>query len=318
MEFAKLLSSTNTGRRYSDHPRFGPQGAPVVGQARRQGCRSDLRADGCGRQLTSRRRSARGQTVPDAVEDVFTITGRARSARERVERGQVKVGEEIEIVGLVDTPPARRCQGIEMFRKLLDAGIAGDNVGVLLRGVERNDIERVRCWPSPVRSTHKKFKAKCTSSRKKRAAATPVLRNYRPQFYFRTTDVTEPSSCRKASRWSCRATTSDGRRNDHVDRCEEGLRFAIREAADPSAPGRHLRPGLRRHHGEAENSYPAQSLRSRDPRSVRERIVDTRSHRCVRQRPVPLPTEINRVCVLRSPHVDKKSRDIRDAHAQSV
>src|SRR6202789_3111194 len=127
------------------------------------------------------------------VEDVFTITGRGTVGTGRVERGQVKVGEEIEIVGLVDTPPRKTVvTGIEMFRKLLDAGIAGDNVGVLLRGVERNDIERgqVLAKPGSIKP-HKKFKAEIyVLSKEEGGRHTPFFTNYRPQFYFRTTDVT--------------------------------------------------------------------------------------------------------------------------------
>jgi elongation factor Tu len=127
------------------------------------------------------------------VEDVFTITGRGTVGTGRVERGQVKVGEEIEIVGLVDTPPRKTVvTGIEMFRKLLDAGIAGDNVGVLLRGVERNDIERgqVLAKPGSIKP-HKKFKAEVyVLSKEEGGRHTPFFANYRPQFYFRTTDVT--------------------------------------------------------------------------------------------------------------------------------
>ena len=107
------------------------------------------------------------------VEDVFTITGRGTVGTGRVERGQVKVGEEVEIVGLQDDTRKSVVTGIEMFRKLLDVGIAGDNVGVLLRGIDRNDIERgqVLAKPGSIKP-HRSSKPRSTSSRRKRAAAT--------------------------------------------------------------------------------------------------------------------------------------------------
>src|SRR5471030_2542843 len=167
------------------------------------------------------------------VEDVFTITGRGTVGTGRVERGQVKVGEEIEIVGLVDTPPRKTVvTGIEMFRKLLDAGIAGDNVGVLLRGVERNDIERgqVLAKPGSIKP-HKKFKAEVyVLSKEEGGRHTPFFGNYRPQFYFRTTDVTGTIALPEGVEMVMPG--------DNVQMevelitsiaCEEGLRFAIRE-----------------------------------------------------------------------------------------
>jgi len=126
------------------------------------------------------------------VEDVFTITGRGTVGTGRVERGQVKVGEEIEIVGLKEETKKTVVTGIEMFRKLLDMGIAGDNVGVLLRGVDRNEIERgqVLAKPGSVKP-HKKCKAEVyVLSKDEGGRHTPFFGNYRPQFYFRTTDVT--------------------------------------------------------------------------------------------------------------------------------
>jgi len=126
------------------------------------------------------------------VEDVFTITGRGTVATGRIERGKVKVGDEIEIVGLMDKPRKTVVTGIEMFRKLLDEGIAGDNVGVLLRGIERTDIERgqVLAKPGSIKP-HKKFEAEVyILSKDEGGRHTPFFSNYRPQFYFRTTDVT--------------------------------------------------------------------------------------------------------------------------------
>jgi elongation factor Tu len=125
------------------------------------------------------------------VEDVFSISGRGTVVTGRVERGIVKVGEEIEIVGLRDTQKTT-VTGVEMFRKLLDQGQAGDNIGALLRGTKREDVERgqVLCKPGSVKP-HTKFKAEAYILTKDEGGRhTPFFTNYRPQFYFRTTDVT--------------------------------------------------------------------------------------------------------------------------------
>jgi elongation factor Tu len=125
------------------------------------------------------------------VEDVFSISGRGTVVTGRVERGIVKVGEEIEIVGLKDTVKTT-VTGVEMFRKLLDQGQAGDNIGALLRGTKREDVERgqVLCKPGSVKP-HTKFKAEAYILTKDEGGRhTPFFTNYRPQFYFRTTDVT--------------------------------------------------------------------------------------------------------------------------------
>ncbi|MDC1032932.1 elongation factor Tu [Candidatus Pelagibacter sp.] len=125
------------------------------------------------------------------VEDVFSISGRGTVATGRVESGVVKTGEEVEIVGIRDTKKSV-CTGVEMFRKLLDSGEAGDNVGILLRGVERTDIERgqVLCKPGSI-TPHTKFEAQAYVLKKDEGGRhTPFFTKYRPQFYFRTTDVT--------------------------------------------------------------------------------------------------------------------------------
>jgi elongation factor Tu len=125
------------------------------------------------------------------VEDVFSISGRGTVATGRIESGVVKTGEEVEIVGIRDTKKSV-CTGVEMFRKLLDTGEAGDNVGILLRGVERADIERgqVLCKPGSV-TPHTKFEAQAYVLKKDEGGRhTPFFTKYRPQFYFRTTDVT--------------------------------------------------------------------------------------------------------------------------------
>jgi elongation factor Tu len=125
------------------------------------------------------------------IEDVFSISGRGTVVTGRVERGVIKVGEEVEIVGLRDTQKTT-VTGVEMFRKLLDQGQAGDNVGVLLRGTKREDVERgqVLCKPGSIKP-HTKFKAEAYILTKEEGGRhTPFFTNYRPQFYFRTTDVT--------------------------------------------------------------------------------------------------------------------------------
>jgi elongation factor Tu len=125
------------------------------------------------------------------IEDVFSISGRGTVVTGRIERGVVKVGEEIEIVGIRDTQKTT-CTGVEMFRKLLDSGQAGDNVGALLRGIDREGVERgqILCKPGSVKP-HKKFKAEAYILTKEEGGRhTPFFANYRPQFYFRTTDVT--------------------------------------------------------------------------------------------------------------------------------
>jgi elongation factor Tu len=125
------------------------------------------------------------------VEDVFTISGRGTVATGRVEQGIVKTGEELEIVGIKETKKTV-CTGVEMFRKILDSGEAGDNIGVLLRGVERTDVERgqVLCKPGSI-TPHTKFEAQAYVLKKEEGGRhTPFFTKYRPQFYFRTTDVT--------------------------------------------------------------------------------------------------------------------------------
>ena len=167
------------------------------------------------------------------VEDVFTITGRGTVATGKVERGQLKVGEEVAIVGLTNDAPLKTVvTGIEMFRKILDYAEAGDNIGALLRGVQRTDIERgqVLCKPGSIHP-HTKFKAQVYVLKKEEGGRhTPFFSNYRPQFYFRTTDVTGVIKL-PADKEMCIP-------GDNVEMevelitpiaIEEGLRFAIRE-----------------------------------------------------------------------------------------
>ncbi|MEI3609447.1 elongation factor Tu [Pseudogracilibacillus sp. SO10305] len=126
------------------------------------------------------------------VEDVFSITGRGTVATGRVERGQVNVGDEVEIIGLTEAPSKTTVTGVEMFRKLLDFAEAGDNIGALLRGVAREDISRGQVLAKPGSITpHTKFKSEVyVLSKEEGGRHTPFFANYRPQFYFRTTDVT--------------------------------------------------------------------------------------------------------------------------------
>lgn len=165
------------------------------------------------------------------VEDVFSISGRGTVVTGRVERGVVKVGEELEIVGLKATQKTT-CTGVEMFRKLLDQGQAGDNVGVLLRGTKREDVERGQVLAKPGAITpHTKFEAEIyVLSKEEGGRHTPFFSNYRPQFYFRTTDVTGAVSLAEG--------TEMVMPGDNVRitvelispiAMEESLRFAIRE-----------------------------------------------------------------------------------------
>ena len=165
------------------------------------------------------------------IEDVFSISGRGTVVTGRVERGVVKVGEEIEIVGIKDTIKTT-CTGVEMFRKLLDQGQAGDNVGVLLRGTKREEVERGQVLAKPGSITpHKKFECEVyVLSKEEGGRHTPFFNNYRPQFYFRTTDVTGSVELPSG--------TEMVMPGDNVKMVvtlinpiamEQGLRFAIRE-----------------------------------------------------------------------------------------
>jgi elongation factor Tu len=167
-----------------------------------------------------------------SVEDVFSITGRGTVATGRIERGIIKVGEAVEIVGLMDAPMSSTVTGVEMFKKLLDQGQAGDNAGLLLRGIEKKDIRRgmVICAPKTI-TPHTDFKAEVyVLSKEEGGRHTPFFNKYRPQFYFRTTDVT--GEC------TLPAGTEMVMPGDNVSitvkliqpiAMEKGLKFAIRE-----------------------------------------------------------------------------------------
>jgi elongation factor Tu len=173
------------------------------------------------------------------VEDIFTISGRGTVATGRVERGKVKVGEEIEIVGIRPTVK-RVVTGVEMFKKLLDEGIAGDNVGLLLRGTEKKEVERGQVIAAPGSITpHTHFKAQVYILAKEEGGRhTPFFNGYRPQFYFRTTDVTGVAELP--------AGTEMVMPGDNVAlsinlitpiAMEKGLRFAIREGGKTVGAG---------------------------------------------------------------------------------
>jgi elongation factor Tu len=165
------------------------------------------------------------------IEDVFSISGRGTVVTGRVERGVVKVGEEVEIVG-IKTTVKTTCTGVEMFRKLLDQGEAGDNIGALLRGTKREDVERGQVLAAPGSITpHTKFKAEAYVLTKEEGGRhTPFFTNYRPQFYFRTTDVTGVVTLPEGTEM---VMPGDNVSMDVQLICpiamDEGLRFAIRE-----------------------------------------------------------------------------------------
>jgi elongation factor Tu len=167
-----------------------------------------------------------------AIEDVFTITGRGTVVTGRIERGMVKVGDEVEIVGFTEKPRKVVVTGVEMFRKLLDQAVAGDNVGTLLRGVDKNDVERgqVLAKPGSIKP-HTKFQANVyVLSKEEGGRHTPFFNGYRPQFYFRTTDVTGMIKLPEGVEMVMPGDNiTMGIELITPIAVEEGLRFAIRE-----------------------------------------------------------------------------------------
>ena len=167
-----------------------------------------------------------------SVEDVFSITGRGTVATGRIERGRIKVGEAIEIVGLMEKPLSSTCTGVEMFKKLLDEGEAGDNAGLLLRGIEKTQIRRgmVLCKPGSI-TPHTEFKGEVyVLSKEEGGRHTPFFNKYRPQFYFRTTDVTGEVTLNAGTEMVMPGDNT----NLNVTliqpiAMEKGLKFAIRE-----------------------------------------------------------------------------------------
>jgi elongation factor Tu len=167
-----------------------------------------------------------------SVEDVFSITGRGTVATGRIERGRIKVGEPIEIVGLMEKPLTSTCTGVEMFKKLLDEGEAGDNAGLLLRGIEKTQIRRgmVLCKPGSI-TPHTEFKGEVyVLSKEEGGRHTPFFNKYRPQFYFRTTDVTGEVTLNAGTEMVMPGdNTSLNVVLIQPIAMEKGLKFAIRE-----------------------------------------------------------------------------------------
>jgi elongation factor Tu len=167
-----------------------------------------------------------------SVEDVFSITGRGTVATGRIERGIIKVGEAVEIVGLMDAPLSSTVTGVEMFKKLLDQGQAGDNAGLLLRGIEKKDIRRgmVICAPKSI-TPHTDFKAEVyVLSKEEGGRHTPFFNKYRPQFYFRTTDVTGECTLPEGTEMVMPGdNVSISVKLIQPIAMEKGLKFAIRE-----------------------------------------------------------------------------------------
>ena len=166
-----------------------------------------------------------------AVEDVFSIEGRGTVATGRIERGVIKTGEEIEIIGLEAEPRKTTCTGVEMFRKILDEGRAGDNVGCLLRGVKREDIQRGQVLAKPGTITpHSKFEAEIYClSKEEGGRHTPFFSGYRPQFYFRTTDVTGTANLQGAEMCMPGDNVKLEVELQKPIAMDDGVRFAIRE-----------------------------------------------------------------------------------------
>ena len=166
-----------------------------------------------------------------AIEDVFSIEGRGTVVTGRIERGVVKTGEEIEIVGLTEAPRKTTCTGVEMFRKILDEGRAGDNVGCLLRGIKRDEIERGQVLAKPGSITpHTKFEAEVYClSKDEGGRHTPFFSGYRPQFYFRTTDVTGTANLVEADMCMPGDNVRISVEMHKPIAMDDGVRFAIRE-----------------------------------------------------------------------------------------
>jgi hypothetical protein len=175
------------------------------------------------------------------VEDVFTITGRGTVATGRVERGTLNLNDTVEILGIHEDKKSTVVTGIEMFRKLLDQAQAGDNIGALLRGVQRTEIERGQVLAKPGSVTcHKKFTAQVYVLTKDEGGRhTPFFNNYRPQFYFRTTDITGVCNL-PAGTEMCMPGDNVEMTIEliHPVACEQGLRFAIREGGRTVGSGR--------------------------------------------------------------------------------
>jgi elongation factor Tu len=175
------------------------------------------------------------------IEDVFSITGRGTVVTGRIERGVVNVNETVDIIGIQEKATTTTVTGVEMFRKLLDQGQAGDNVGLLLRGIKREDVERGQCVIKPGTNTpHTEFEAQVyILSKDEGGRHTPFFNNYRPQFYFRTTDVTGVVHLPEGTEMVMPGDNTEMRVElIQPIAMEEGLRFAIREGGRTVGAGR--------------------------------------------------------------------------------
>ena len=249
------------------------------------------------------------------IEDVFSISGRGTVVTGRIERGRVKVGEEVAIIGIRPTVKTV-CTGVEMFRKLLDQGEAGDNVGVLLRGTKRDDVERGQVLAKPNTITpHTEFEAEVyVLSKEEGGRHTPFFKGYRPQFYFRTTDVTGSVDLPEGVEMVMPGDNIRMRISLIAPiAMDEGLRFR-------HPRGRAHRRRRRRRQNRrvsAMTTTASQRIRIRlkafDHRlidqSAREIVETARRTGAQVRGPIPLPTKIERFTVLVSPHVNKDARD---------
>ena len=289
------------------------------------------------------------------VEDVFSITGRGTVVTGRIERGKIHTGESVEIIGIKDKAQTTTVTGVEMFRKILDDGQAGDNVGLLLRGIKREEVERGQVVIKPGTNTpHTEFEGQVyILSKDEGGRHTPFFNNYRPQFYFRTTDVTGVVRLPEGTEMVMPGDNTE-MKVDLIQpiAMEEGLLFAIREGGRTVGSGRVTRssskgtvrnqgnPGSRpmrrpglpwspdtrkaaadehkdRHRKDRGSHMAGQKIRIRLKAydhevidSSARKIVDTVIRTGARVAgPVPLPTEKNVYCVIRSPHKYKDSRE---------
>jgi ribosomal protein S10 len=256
------------------------------------------------------------------VEDVFSITGRGTVVTGRIERGKIHTSEEVEIIGIKDKAQKTVVTGVEMFHKILDEGQAGDNAGLLLRGIKREEVERGQVVIKPGTNTpHTEFEGQVyILSKDEGGRHTPFFNNYRPQFYFRTTDVTGVVHLPEGTEMVLPGDNTEMRIElIQPIAMEEGLKFAIREGGRTVGAGRHI---ANRHHSGTRNegheaTMAGQKIRIRLKAydhevidSSARKIVDTVTRTGAKVAgPVPLPTEKNVYCVIRSPHKYKDSRE---------
>ena len=272
------------------------------------------------------------------VEDVFSITGRGTVATGRIEQGVVNTGDNVEIVGIQNETRTTVVTGVEMFRKILDEGQAGDNVGCLLRGVARDEVERgqVLCKPASI-TPHTKFKAQVYCLKKEEGGRhTPFFNGYRPQFYFRTTDVTGVANLPEGTEMvTARGQRRDDRGDDPADRHGRGA--ALRDPRGRPqlwargwlrASSSRRRTAGRLHGGGQKDGARPQScpdgntltqnkirirLKAYDHSAIETAAKEIVGRPCAPgasvSGPVPLPTEKNVYCVVRSPFKDKDSRE---------